>query len=795
MKRINGWFLYFILFVFIGLIGAKDEDNWQKLLKDGLNKINRAIAIVSQQYQKTKDIRFLIKKANILLELGREQEVIDLLKDKKLDYEGLKLMAEAYYRQKDYTSAMAIWDRLKDKMIEKGDWRAIYLYAKTQEALNLYPKASQLFSIIPVSSSYYNLAQKELTYIDQRADQRSLSKLFSDDIVKKIKQASSQNYPQASAVIIKSDFYTKVLKDNKVYQKVYCLLKVLNDRGKEKFGEIVINYDSTYEKVKLVFARTISPSGRVTSVGKKHIRDVSLYKNFPLYSNARAKIVSMPELVNGSLIEYEFEIIDNKMLADKHLVYYIIPQGDEPVMELNDELVYPEGKLHFISRDVGMQYLSFSADFSPKRTVEDGEVHLKWHFENVPQLIPEPDMPSMMNVTPIRILSSFKNWEQIYNWWWPLAKDKVKPTDRIKQKVKELIKGAANQKEIAERIYYYCAKEIRYVAVEYGKAGYEPHSAQEIFENKYGDCKDQAILLVTMLRYAGLKAYPVIIPTRQLINLDKDFPVVLFNHAIAVVKLGDSWVFMDPTAQTCSFGDLPVSDQGRGVLIFTDSGLIIKETPITDVYQNKIEVTTELDFYKNKTIGNRTVLATGFFAQGQRYWLKFTMPIQIKQALVSKVKSIISDAKLIDYKVENLDIMDQPVVLRYSFLGKNDVLISAGKYKLLPMFETISLEDVVKDKRRYPIEKDGLSTSSYIYKFKFPGKIKVLYMPKPVEVDTPWFKAELRYFIEQDDNSVVEFFKYVNKVLFISPKDYLSYKKAKVSLVNKLKERLLLQQD
>ena len=66
----------------------------------------------------------------------------------------------------------------------------------------------------------------------------------------------------------------------------------------------------------------------------------------------------------------------------------------------------------------------------------------------------------------------------------------------------------------AKLIHEFVAKDIRYVAIEYGDSGYEPHHAKEVFVNRYGDCKDQAILLITMLKEAGIEAYPVLIGTR-----------------------------------------------------------------------------------------------------------------------------------------------------------------------------------------------------------------------------------------------------------------------------------------
>ena len=90
-----------------------------------------------------------------------------------------------------------------------------------------------------------------------------------------------------------------------------------------------------------------------------------------------------------------------------------------------------------------------------------------------------------------------------------LVVDKVKIDKAIEEKTQELIKDKNTQEEKAKAIYHWVASKIRYVGVEYGEAGFEPHYATEIFKNKYGDCKDQSMLLISMLRYAGISAYPV----------------------------------------------------------------------------------------------------------------------------------------------------------------------------------------------------------------------------------------------------------------------------------------------
>ena len=346
------------------------------------------------------------------------------------------------------------------------------------------------------------------------------------------------------------------------------VVKILNDRGKH-YGEINLDYDSTHEKVELAYAQTIKPDGRVVRVGKKNIRDVSRYLNYPLYSNARVKIVSMPEVENGCIIDYKAWWEIGNLINQRDFSTCLSLQGYEPVLHQRFSLVVPRD-YGFNIKHYNPNYVQFGSDFNPSISEESGKVIYSWDFGSVGEIIQEPSMPPFVEVIPYLAISSFKDWRAIYEWWKPLYADKLSLDEEMEQKLRDLIEEKNSDKQKVKAIYNFCAKEIRYVAVEYGEAGFEPHSAQEIFKNRYGDCKDQAILLVAMLRFAGLKAHPVLITTQGNWLLDYDFPSLGFDHAVACVRIDDKHIFLDPTQEVVSFGDLPSSDQGRGVLIFYD---------------------------------------------------------------------------------------------------------------------------------------------------------------------------------------------------------------------------------
>ena len=107
--------------------------------------------------------------------------------------------------------------------------------------------------------------------------------------------------------------------------------------------------------------------------------------------------------------------------------------------------------------------------------------------------------------------------------------------------------------------------------LEFGASAYEPHSARDVFTNKYGDCKDQATLLVTMLRQAGIKAYPVLLSVSYRGEMNRRLPSPgQFDHCIAMAEIDGRQYWLDSTAEVCAFGDLPEADRGRDVLVIRD---------------------------------------------------------------------------------------------------------------------------------------------------------------------------------------------------------------------------------
>ncbi len=767
----NFIFLCALCLVFIP--GCRCEtDNLYKAYKNETRRYEELIR------KNPKDVKLRLKLAQIYYDFNDFEKVTVLLKDEDA-IDAKVMLAKAYANLKEYSKALDVFEQVG----EREDDEYMYLYATTLESKNLYPKAVAIYK--NVKGKFLQPAQARISKIGIKVEEglpESLGAILNEE------KKFLSSIEKEEAVILLVDENHEIKEDNTSVATVHVIEKVLKEKGKD-LAEVEIGYDSTYERVELEYARTITPSGKIIYAGAENTRDVTKYLNFPLYSNARALIVSMPSVDVGSIIEYKLKIYSSKLITDGKFSFIYRLREAFPLAKANFTLTVP--KKDKVSLKYFNEEYAKGVNLVPEKKETEKTVSYIWKFKEVGPIIPEEPMPSISIINPAIGISNFSSWEEIYKWWEGLYKEKIALNKEVKEFTANLVKGAKDDFEKARRIYDFCSRNVRYVAVEYGESGYEPHYANDIFMNRYGDCKDKAILLVAMMREAGLPAYPVLIPTREIYQTQKDFPCVNFNHAIAAFLYEGKLIFMDATASTVSFTDIPLSDQERNVVVFLDDKYEIVTTPVPEANSVVYEIHIDIDKNEDAVI-NRKVTASGFFAAFQRYYLKYTHPDIIKADVQKRMVQISPFSKLIEYSAANVDDFDKNSVLQYSFSAKK-VLNPADSLRILPFFDDIDLDPSYagKDERNFPIEFEGMYSKISKIKINLPENLQVKFLPVSKEVDTPWFK--FKSICSQDKNSIEIYreFKIIKR--FIQPREYKEFKKNMEEVFYLLKEEAILQ--
>jgi tetratricopeptide (TPR) repeat protein len=128
--------------------------------------------------------------------------------------------------------------------------------------------------------------------------------------------------------------------------------------------------------------------------------------------------------------------------------------------------------------------------------------------------------------------------------------------------------------------------EVKYTGIEFGEASIVPRTPAEVFERRYGDCKDKALLLAALLRAAGIPADVALLDAGFGADIDPDVPGFgSFDHAIVYVP-GPKPLWIDATDRFSPVGELPLADQGRLALVAARGTKALVKTPVAPASAN-----------------------------------------------------------------------------------------------------------------------------------------------------------------------------------------------------------------
>ena len=279
-----------------------------------------------------------------------------------------------------------------------------------------------------------------------------------------------------------------------------------------------------------------------------------------------------------------------------------------------------------------------------------------------------------------------------------MAQERYDIDDAIESKVTELTADLTSKEEKIEAIYYFVASHIRYVGIEYGKGAYQPRSAQDVLKNRYGDCKDKVTLMIAMLRLVGVEAFPAMINPAPYSHVDVELPSPgQFNHVIAAFRNSEFGIrnselknksefrWLDPTSETCSYGNLPASDQGRKAFVITNDGGIFVDTPTAPPQANTLSLSSEITVNADGSIhGREQTRASGQHNLEQRLLYKSLKKSEIRTFFAAALNHQYPGVTIEDVRISNLNDLSMPVETTIEF-SSPEYGMPLGDKLLLPV--------------------------------------------------------------------------------------------------------------
>lgn len=212
--------------------------------------------------------------------------------------------------------------------------------------------------------------------------------------------------------------------------------------------------------------------------------------------------------------------------------------------------------------------------------VEPGDaVTYRWTRTNSGAVVPLPTPPlNEIARSQHLLVSSFKDHEAFAHNYAAMVKGKIAVTPAIQKQADALAGNLSDKRAEARAIYDWVGRNVRYVAIELGTGGIIPHDPDWTLTNRYGDCKDHAVLLASLLKARGIDAQLVLINAVNRYKLAGVPTISDFNHMIAWLPGLD--LYADTTMPWIPFGQLPPGDAGKPVLHVVESGTARHTTPV-----------------------------------------------------------------------------------------------------------------------------------------------------------------------------------------------------------------------
>lgn len=210
----------------------------------------------------------------------------------------------------------------------------------------------------------------------------------------------------------------------------------------------------------------------------------------------------------------------------------------------------------------------------------DGSRRITYTVNGLPETPSDPDSPSALASLPhILVKGYFPDTDSLYRYHRAMLDvDTVIPG--VSSIIASAIDGSTDRDSIIGKLYRHVQQNVRYVAFEEGESAYRPDTPAEVLRKRYGDCKGMAMLLATLLKYAGIEAHVAAVGSRSIPFRISDYPTLsATNHMICVVPDTHGYLFLDPTNYQISSRHIPWGIRGKDAMVFMPDGYTIVDIP------------------------------------------------------------------------------------------------------------------------------------------------------------------------------------------------------------------------
>jgi len=364
--------------------------------------------------------------------------------------------------------------------------------------------------------------------------------------------------------------------------------RALNERGVDATAHIGIEFDPSYQKLTLHEVK-LHRDGRVQDrLATAHIRVLQRETEleYRVYDGSKSVDIVLDDVRSGDVVEYAYTVSGSNPVFGGTEFGRMGMQWHAPVRDLHRRLRVPSGQ--------EIRFANHLSTVTPEVVQKAHWTQYTWRAADVPPIARQDDMPGWYDPYGAVQWSQFSDWSAVVRWAQPLYDPPRVLSAALRTEVARIEASASSESARLREVLAFVQSQIRYLGVEMGAGSHAPRAPAIVLARRYGDCKDKALLTITMLRALGIEAHAALVSTRLRQMSASQLPAPsAFNHVIVVAQADGHPYWLDPTRlpQKGSLERVVQADFGQAlVLDGRSSGLAAMPLAAAELERRKIDI-------------------------------------------------------------------------------------------------------------------------------------------------------------------------------------------------------------
>lgn len=359
---------------------------------------------------------------------------------------------------------------------------------------------------------------------------------------------SAKDYPDSDALVLKEKIVFELESDGKISKKIERVEKVLTYQGLEHIGDPLVAFNKATQSLEIKKLRTYTKEGKVIDAKSNSFNEMTPFEleKSPDYTDIRQMVITKVGMDIDSVVETEYVIKDTKAWR-RFFEEAILLCEDIPVLEKEIVVIVPATETLKISL--------FNSDEKISYKEESGKKIYSIKFKNLPQIKHSEFIDKEEYLTPYLLFSNASSWSQCTKSLNELiSKSLDADATQLKEKVSKLTEKEISTIEKIKTVHNFVVEKYRNVEWSLKDFDYKPRTLFRIFETRYGNKMDKAVLLGGMFKSLGINPEFYLFSDNPLIEHFAEIPSLsIFDRVILSVDVEDRKLFFDPTNTLTEF--------------------------------------------------------------------------------------------------------------------------------------------------------------------------------------------------------------------------------------------------